>query len=159
MGVTLRSREPDDEPFLWDMLYVAIHVADTEHPPPRSILSEPAISHYLSSFGAREGDEAVVAWDSDVRVGAAFCRRFTEDDPSYAFVSPDVPEAGMAVLPSHRGRGIGRAMLTQLLSRHPTMSLSVDPGNGVARKHYESLGFVEQHSDGASITMIRVATD
>jgi ribosomal protein S18 acetylase RimI-like enzyme len=155
MGLTLRSWKPADEPFLWDMLYEAIHVADVDHRPPRSILSEPSISHYLSSFGAQEGDDAVIACDGGSRVGAAFCRLFTEDDPAYGFVSPHVPEVGMAVLRSHRGKGVGRAMLEHLLNSHPTMSLSVDAGNRVARKLYESLGFVDLRSEGDSVTMIR----
>jgi len=157
MPLTLRPWEPEDELFLWEMLYQAIHVVEGDDQPPRSVLDDPMIAHYLIDFGTREGDEAVIACDTDssLRVGAAFCRRFTEDDRSYGFVAPDVPEVGMAVVAGHRGRGIGRAMLTYLLERHPVMSLSVATENRAARKLYESVGFVESHPDGASVTMIR----
>jgi GNAT superfamily N-acetyltransferase len=137
------------------MLYQAIHVAEGNSPPPRSILGEPAIAHHLTEFGTREGDDAVIACVDGKAVGAAFCRRFADDDRSYGFVSTEIPEVGMAVLASHRGKGIGRALLMYLLERHPTMSLSVDADNRVARNLYESLGFVEVHPDGTSITMIR----
>jgi ribosomal protein S18 acetylase RimI-like enzyme len=137
------------------MLYQAIHVPEGHAPPPRSILDDPKIAHHLTEFGTREGDDAVVACDGDARVGAAFCRRFSEADPSYGFVSSDVPEVGIAVVTRYRGKGIGRSMLNYLLDRYPTMSLSVDSDNHLARKLYESLGFVESHPDGTSVTMIR----
>jgi len=155
MPLTVRLWEPEDEPFLWEMLYQAIHVVEGYDPPPRSILDDPMIAHHLAEFGAREGDGAVIACDGGLPVGAAFCRRFTEEDPSYGFVAPDVPEVGMAVVAGHRSKGIGRAMLTYLLDRHPVMSLSVATDNRVAHKLYESVGFVESHPDGTSVTMIR----
>lgn len=155
MTSTLRPWTPDDEPFLWEMLYQAIHVVEGNSPPPRSILGDPAIAHHLTEFGAREGDDAVIACDDGVPVGAAFCRRFPDDDPSYGSVSAEVPVVGMAVVATHRGKGIGRAMLMHLLDRHPIMSLSVDADNHVARELYESLGFVEVHPDGTAVTMIR----
>lgn len=153
--LTLRQWQPGDEPFLWEMLYQAIHVADGEPAPPRSILDDPSIAHYLTDFGSRYGDDAVLACDDLIPVGAAFCRRFTVDDPSYGFVSADVPEVGMAVVAERRGKGVGRALLVHLLDRHRTMSLSVDNDNVAARRLYESLGFVVLRADGRSVTMIR----
>lgn len=153
--LTLRKWRPGDEPFLWEMLYQAIHVADGEPAPPRSILDDPSIALYLTDFGGREGDDAVIACDNRLPVGAAFCRRFTAHDPSYGFVSADVPEVGMAVVADRRGKGVGRALLMYLLDRHPTMSLSVDNDNVSARRLYESLGFVDLRADGTSVTMIR----
>ncbi len=155
MPLTLRPWEPEDELFLWEMLYQAIHVVEGDDQPPRSVLDDPMIAHHLAEFGAREGDDAVIACDGGLPVGAAFCRRFTGEDPSYGFVSADVPEVGMAVVAGHRGKGIGRAMLAYLLDRHPVMSLSVATDNRVARKLYESVGFVESHPDDTSVTMIR----
>lgn len=155
MHATLRPWGPDDEPFLWEMLYRAIHVPPGHAPPPRSILDEHKIAHHLTEFGAREGDDAVIACDGGAQVGAAFCRRFSEADPSYGFVSADVPEVGIAVVTGFQGKGIGRSMLDYLLERYPTMSLSVDSDNHRARTLYESLGFVEAHLDGTSVTMIR----
>jgi ribosomal protein S18 acetylase RimI-like enzyme len=155
MAVTVRQWTPGDEPFLWEMLYQAIHVPAGHAPPPRSVLSDPPIHHYLAEFGSRPGDDAVVSCDDGLPVGAAFCRVFGADDPSYGFVSNDVPEVSMAVVPGYRGQGIGRAMLTALLDRYPTMSLSVDADNVVARALYESLGFAMVRRDGTSLTMLR----
>ena len=48
-------------------------------------------------------------------------------------------------------------MLVDLLERNPSMSLSVDDENDVARRLYESLGFELLHRDGTAFTMIREA--
>jgi ribosomal-protein-alanine acetyltransferase len=48
----------------------------------------------------------------------------------------------LAVDPGYRRRGIGRALLCDLLSRHPgAFFLEVRESNRDARKFYESLGF------------------
>lgn len=151
-----RPWQPDDIEFLWDMLYQAIHVADGQPPVPRSIVDQHDIAHYLVDFGSRVGDDAQVAIDSSgARIGAAFCRRMTADDPGYGFVSNDVPEVGMAICEGWRGQGVGRAILTGLLDRHPSMSLSVDRDNTVAQRLYLRLGFLAQEGDHSSITMLR----
>ena len=78
------------------------------------------------------------------------------DDPGYGFVTPEVPELGMAVVEGHRRRGLGRLVLSRLLERHPAMSLSVDLQNDVARRLYESLGFQPVAEEGTALTMIRL---
>lgn len=151
-----RRWRPDDVPFLWDVLYLSIHVKDGWEQPPRSILDDHALAHYLRDFGTWEGDDAqVVCTDGGEPVAAAYCRRMRADDPGWGFVEEGIPEFGMAVLPEHRGRGLGRRVLTDLLERHPLMSLSVDFDNHVARRLYESLGFEPVGDDGNSLTMIR----
>jgi predicted acetyltransferase len=157
-GVRTRSWRPDDpadESLLWDMLYASIHVRAGDEPPARSVLDEPGIAHYLRDFGTRPGDDAQVAVVDGARVGAAFCRRLPADDPGYGFVGAHIPEVGMAVMPQHRGRGIGTALLTAMIDRHPTISLSVDRDNTGAHALYRRLGFVELADDGHSITMLR----
>jgi len=155
VGLTLRQWQSGDDAFLWDMLFEAIYVADGEPQPSRSILNDPSIAHYLTDFGAKAGDDAVIAWDDGRPIGAAFCRRFSAENPSYGFVSADVPEVGMAVISERRGEGIGRALLMWILDRHLNVSLSVHKENARARRLYESLGFVDLHSDGTSVTMLR----
>lgn len=141
--------------FLWEMLYESIHVPDGSEPPSRSILREPDIAHYLEHFGAQAGDDAQVAVGEDgERIGAAFCRQHDADDPGYGFVSVEIPEVGMAVVAAHRGRGIGRRLLTDMLERHPTISLSVDADNVRATRLYVELGFAAVSTVGTSMTMI-----
>jgi predicted kinase/GNAT superfamily N-acetyltransferase len=145
-----------DIPFLWEALYLSIHVWEGWEAPPRSIVDESDLAHYLRDFGRHPGDDAEIAVGPDgAPVAAAFCRRLPADDPGYGFVAADVPELGMAVLPAHRGRGLGRQVLTALLQRHPTMSLSVDLQNDPARRLYESTGFVAVAEEGTALTMLR----
>lgn len=155
-SLTIRCWTSDDRDFLWEVLYLSLHVPDGADPFPRSVLSQPAIAHYLTGFGERDGDDAVVAVQGDgEQMGAAFCRRFSTDDPSYGFVDEDTPELSIAVLARWRGRGAGRSLLTALVDAHPRMSLSVDPANFVARTLYRRMGFVDIGTAGSSITMLR----
>lgn len=146
-----------DEAFLWDMLYQSIHVRPGVAAPPRAVLDQPEIAHYLVDFGARIGDDAEIACSTvdGVRIGAAFCRRMSVDDPGYGFVAADVPEVGMAVVALWHGIGVGTALLQALLARHPTMSLSVDDDNVGAARLYRRLGFVEHAQVGTATTMVR----
>ncbi len=145
-----------DIPFLWEVLYLSIHVWEGWEVPPRSIVDDHHLAHYLRDFGRYPGDDAEIVVDAaGALVGAAYCRHMSADDPGYGFVSAEVPEVGMAVVADHRNRGLGRRVLAGLLERHPAMSLSVDRHNDVARALYESMGFVPVAEAGTALTMIR----
>jgi len=155
-GWLSRPWRTDDIPFLWDVLYLSIHVREGFDPPPRSILDDHDLAHYLRDFGRYEGDDAQIVEDEQgTRLAAAFARRTPADDAGWGHVSPEIPELGMAVVATHRGMRIGRLVLEGLLERHPTMSLSVDLENGVARRLYESLGFEWVADEGTAATMLR----
>src|SRR5687768_448761 len=94
-------------------------------------------------------------------VGAAWYRTYTEASHGHGFIAEDVPELSMAVLASHRGAGIGRRLLRELVEAsvaqgHPAISLSVAEENP-ARALYESLGFEPVSKRGWTWTMIRRA--
>ena len=78
----------------------------------------------------------------------------TAADPGYGFVAADIPEVGMGVVADWRGLGVGRRLLSELLERHPVMSLSVDTDNVGAAGLYRSLGFVDVVIVGTSVTML-----
>jgi ribosomal protein S18 acetylase RimI-like enzyme len=150
-----RPWDPADEPFMWDMLYESIHVRAGDVEPPRSVLDEPGIAHYLAGFG-RPGDDGQIATDhSGELIGAAWCRLMPGDDPGYGFVADDVPELGMACVATWRGRGVGTRLLQELLERNPVMSLSVDNENTGAALLYERLGFAIVGTEGTATTMLR----
>lgn len=163
--VTIRPWRSDDAPFLWEMLYESLHVRAGGEPFPRSVLDQPDIAHYLTDFGQRTGDDALVAEVDGERVGAAWCRRLDSADPGYGYVHDAIPELGMAVESGWRGRGIGRRLLLELIVHHPVMSLSVDDENLMAIEFYRSVGFVavdeddhaEGPDDGSTTMLLRTA--
>lgn len=146
--------------FLWDMLYEAVHRPAGEPEPSREeILSKPGISHYLEGWG-RPGDAAVVALEEDSgrRIGAAWYRLMPPEDPGYGFVDAATPEIAVAIVPEHRGRGVGDALLRALKNvagsqGFASLSLSVQRGNPGAVRLYERHGFRKLSEVGDSGTM------
>lgn len=57
--------------------------------------------------------------ERETRLGAAWFRLGTPHLHSYGFVDERTPELGIAVAPTHRGKGIGRALLRSLVARAP----------------------------------------
>lgn len=109
---------------------------------------EPKLARYLEGWG-RPVDEAAVAVDlsSGRRLGAAWYRLMTSEEPGYGFVDDSIPEVALAILPDHRGRGMGGALLREIRdvarSRgYGALSLSVEHGNPALRL-YERNGFVK----------------
>lgn len=155
----IRPATSADLPFLWEMLYAAIHVEPGEAKPPRSILDLPNIAHYLSNWG-RPGDRAYIAEVEGRPVGAAWFRLMPADDPGYGHVSATIPELTISVLAECQGQGIGTALMHRLIKQAEAdgfagISLSVDPRNAALRL-YQRLGFQFIATDeGGSWTMLK----
>lgn len=156
---TIRSIESSDQIFLRRMLYMAIYVPPGEPPLLESIVEQPELEHYVLDFGARFGDMGVLAVIDDEPVAACWLRLFSAVDPGYGYVSDDVPELSIAVVPQARGRGLGTALIESALSvaaeaDFERVSLSVD-GRSAALALYERLGFEHVGWEGTSMTMTR----
>ena len=156
-SILVRIGLPDDLPFLSEMLFEAFHWQSQENRPPlRSFQNDLAFQILLADWG-RDGDTAVVAELGGESVGAAWYRLWTDDVHSYGYVDSQTPELGMAVSFKHRSQGVGRMLLRSLMNiaraNHvKAMSLSVDPNN-IARRLYESEGFVKVGESGTSWTL------
>ena len=89
----------------------------------------------------------MVAVDSSGQpIGAAWYRLFAAGDPGYGFIAAGIPEVTIAVVPAHRRKGTGTALLKALLALArkeglTALSLSVEQDNP-ALELYERLGFV-----------------
>jgi GNAT superfamily N-acetyltransferase len=149
----LRPTLASDEPFLWEMLYLAVFVPPGELPLPRSILREPAVARYVDGWGTRRGDSGLIALVDGAPVGAAWLRYFPASHPGYGFVDEGTPEVSVAVAPSHRGKGIGTDLMERLLQGYDKISLSCDPMNPAWRL-YRRLGF-EPLPDGRTMLLVK----
>jgi GNAT superfamily N-acetyltransferase len=142
-AISLRPIVLSDEPFLWEMLYLALYVPEGKPPFPREILHEPDIACYVRGWG-RPGDWGLLAWDGDRPVGAIWLRLWSGDEKGYGYVSPAIPELSIALLPKYRNQGLGTRMIKTVISMaqelYTGLSLSV-VGGSPARLLYERLGF------------------
>jgi len=157
---TIRLFKPEDQAFLYEMLYQAIFVPEGSEPPPHDVIYLPELSKYVAEFGQQAGDLAYIAVDHNTQqpVGAAWLRLFTGDHKGYGYVDDQTPELSIAIAPGQRGRGIGQALMAQLLAtaqeQYPAVSLNVWTENP-AFQLYQRLGFAVVAEDGPTVTMVK----
>lgn len=154
-----RAMRREDQAFVWDALYHALFVPPGAQALPRDVLKQPDIQRYAEGWMTRPGDLGVLVESNHVPIGAAWLRRWTTDDHGYGFVDESVPELSMAVLPGHRGRGLGTQLLERLLEAATdstdAVSLSVSTNNPALRL-YQRFDFTPVGApEGGSLRMIR----
>jgi len=146
-----------DSELLKDFVYLAIHVNSTSEIPDRSILDIPPIRKYYDGWG-KEHDFGIKAYDeaSEKIIGMIWIRQFYSNDPSYGYVSDEIPELTMSINPDFRGQGIGTKLINELIGlvkdKYSALSLSVSTGNRAIHL-YEKFGFVKYERIGDSLTM------
>jgi GNAT superfamily N-acetyltransferase len=113
----IRPLQPDDEPFQWDMGWEAITMnAEARAAGRDTVMALPQVRRNLVDLG-RPGDGGVVAVTADgARLGAAWYRLFSAEEPGWGFIAVHVPVLAIGVVPEARGRGIGGALLDALLA-------------------------------------------
>ncbi len=131
---------------------------DAGRPSRHEGLGQPEIAKLLASWG-RAGDTAVIVETARDRPGGAAWYRFWSDsDHSYGYVSADIPELGIAVMPGWRRRGLGGRLLQALRTLAAgrgiaRLSLSVAEDNP-ARHLYAKHGFEQVGRVGDAWTMV-----
>ena len=145
----IRAAGAQDLPFLRDMLRHAYYARWGED-------ADVPLERYVTGWG-RPGDAALVAIDEFQPVGAAWYRLFEAEEPGYGFVDAVTPELTIAIVPSRRGRGLGRELLAALLEQarkegYAQISLSVEPDNP-ALHLYEQHGFERVGERGGALVM------
>lgn len=143
MEYLIRHMAPDEFPMLEDFLYEAIYVPEGfVGEIPRSVVFEdPKCRAAFEGFGTLADDRAVIAVVDEKVVGACWVR--TTDE--YGHIDDETPAFSISLLAPYRGRGIGSAMMRQMLDElreagYPRASLSVQKENPALRL-YERLGF------------------
>jgi GNAT superfamily N-acetyltransferase len=154
--ISLRPIIFSDEPFLWEMLNLALYVPEGQPPFPRGILQEPDIACYVHGWG-RLGDWGLLACDGNIPVGAIWLRQWSDNEKGYGYVSPAIPELSIALLPEYQNKGLGTRMIKTVIlmaqAVYPGLSLSVVESSP-ARQLYERLGFSKVGQKMDSLVML-----
>lgn len=113
-------------------------------------LSDYAKTHLVPALAARPQAFSILAWDGEAAVGLVNC---IEGFSTFA-CRPLVNVHDVAVLPSHRGRGVAARMLAlaEELARQRgavKLTLEVLSGNVSAYRLYQRMGFVGYQLDPA----------
>jgi len=158
MMTQIRRADFQDLPFLREMLFEAAYWRpEAARPTLEEGLARPDLAKLLADWG-REGDVGVIASEGLDLCGAAWFRCWTQEDHSYGFVAPEIPDLAIGVVPVYRRRSVGRSLLRALMekarrSNFPALSLSVERDNPAA-KLYREQGFTEHATVGNALTMI-----
>jgi ribosomal protein S18 acetylase RimI-like enzyme len=140
MDYQIRTVTAEDASILWEMLRYAAH-----QPSLAAVRSQPQLARYVAEWG-RSGDLGWIANWGKTSIGAAWLRLWLGEDKGFGYISDEIPELALAVLPDYRGQGIGTHLLMQVLNmakeNFPAVSLSVRSNNPVLRL-YERVGFIK----------------
>ena len=164
MKIHLRESEPNDFPFLREMLYEAVFWrANPNKPSFEEGLSYPDVKKALAGLGERDGDAAVVATIDSVSVGAAWYRFWTDSNPIRGYVDKEIPVLAIAVHRDYRHRGIGKKMIDWLIEHASKQNiqrigLCVSKDN-YALNLYKQQGFHTYEDIGDSLIMVRSLID
>jgi len=153
MDYVIRALTPTDAPILWDMLYEGLRTAAGASS--RDVLKQPEYARYVEGWG-RPGDTGFVVSDKPSRevLGAVWYRIPIAEGQGR---SEALPELAFAVKPGQRKRGLGAALLTQLVKanpQHSAISIRASAKNPAVRL-YERFGFQIVSDTGGTLTMRR----
>ena len=132
-----------DAIFLRGMLYEAAAPLGRERPSADQLMSNPQVTAFVDGWG-RPGDHGIVAEVDLDPVGAAWFRVFPDDDPEGGFVGGDTPELLIALVPEHRGKGVGGLLLSALLDKAREEGKSSIGGN-VHRSNLPAVALLRRH--------------
>jgi GNAT superfamily N-acetyltransferase len=129
MNYLISPLTPEDEPFLWQMLYEAAHMAEKGDLTIEDAMNHPDLAKYVKNWGLPT-DIGFVAnlLSTNQPVGAVWLRLLTGENKGYGYVDDQTPELAIAILPEYRNQGIGKQLIMHLLAVaqafYPSISLS-----------------------------------
>lgn len=145
--IEVEQEQLPDMAFLLSMLLEAAYPPTERRPSNEEALRDPRIQQWLLDFGKVLGDLAVVAYDGDQPIGAAWCRVFDREQVHgiVGVVDEDIPALAIGVRSAYRGQGVGTSLLEKLCDvcrqkGFEAVSLAVGRSNP-ALTLYERSGF------------------
>ena len=155
-GLNFRVARLGDDAFLAEMV-IAACFPPWSAPSVEQARAFPQAARWLSPPPG-SGDVVVVGCLEDRPVGAAIGRCFSNPQPSWGVITPDIPELAMAITAPERGRGYGGAILKHwlqclLLRGHRSASLTVGVINHAGLRLYAGCGFAEVGRDEGRVLM------
>jgi ribosomal protein S18 acetylase RimI-like enzyme len=153
MDYVIRALTPDDAPILWEMLYEGLRTLDSTAS--RETLKQPEYARYVEGWG-RPGDTGFVVSDKpdSEPLGAVWLRIPSAESGGRG---EPTPELAFAVKPGQRKRGLGAALLTQLVKANPhysSISMRASANNPAVRL-YERFGFQIVSDTGGTVILRR----
>ncbi len=141
MNYSIRPIREEEYSCLDEFLYQAIFVPEGAEKSKREIIREPELQVYVDRFGEGRADFCLLAEIDEKAVGAVWSRIM--DDNGH--ISDEIPSLAISLLPEYRNKGIGTALLKDMLvllreKGYSQVSLSVQKDN-YAVKLYRKLGF------------------
>lgn len=145
MPFEIRLANSLDEPFLWQMLYEAAHMAAAGESLEGAKFN-PALACYVENWGMpNDIGVLVVNPDSQQPIAAIWMRLFQKDHRGYGYINDQIPELAMATAPEFRGMGAGTQLMQALIElvkdKYPAIGLNVRADNEPALKLYRKFGF------------------
>ncbi len=144
MNCTIRKIKPQEAQLLNNFVYEAIFRKEGEEPLPREIINKPELQNYVKDFN-KPDDFCLVAEIQGKVVGAVWTRILDGEIKGYGHIDSETPEFAISVYKEYRGRGIGTALMKNMLQllkekKYNRASLAVQKEN-YAAKMYLDLGF------------------
>lgn len=151
----IRPLRKTEQNLLEIFLYEAIFIPEGMPKPPRSILPIPELQVYIAGFGTQDADTAFVAEENNVVAGAVWARIMHD----YGHIDDKTPSLAISLLPEFRGRGLGTALLSKILTflgtkGYPQVSLAVQKENR-AFHLYQRAGFEIVRDNGEEYIMAK----
>ena len=154
MEYTIGKMPVEENSLLNDFLYEAIFLPGGAVPPPKNIIASPELQIYVDHFGRLKDDFALAAEVEGKIVGAVWVRIMND----YGHIDDETPSLAISLYKEYRGKGIGTAMMKEMLSLLKThgykrVSLSVQKAN-YAAEMYQKLGFAMVKENGDEWVML-----
>jgi len=141
MDYVIRKIKETEAHLLENFLYEAIFIPEGVKVPPKSCINSPELQVYITEFGKKKDDYALVAEINDEIVGAVWVRIMND----YGHIDDETPSFAISLYKDYRGMGIGTALMEHMLRhlknhKYSTTSLAVQKDN-YAVKMYKKVGF------------------